>query len=88
MLNTFLEAEFKPTGLDYQVISALSRASRKVRLFKMLLTLTIFPENGASIELHRKCGFRVVGLHEKLGQMEGIWRDVVLMERRSKIVGV
>ena len=42
MLNSFLEAEFKPTGLDYQVISALGRASRKVRLFKMLLTLTLF----------------------------------------------
>ena len=43
----------------------------------------IFPENAASIELHRRCGFRVVGTRERLGQHHGVWRDVVLMERRS-----
>ena len=43
----------------------------------------IFPENVASIELHKRCGFRVVGVRERLGQQDGVWRDVVLMERRS-----
>jgi L-amino acid N-acyltransferase YncA len=43
----------------------------------------IFPENEASIELHRRCGFRVVGIRERLGRHHGAWRDVVLMERRS-----
>ena len=43
----------------------------------------IFPENVASIELHKGCGFRVVGVRERLGQLDGVWRDVVLMERRS-----
>jgi L-amino acid N-acyltransferase YncA len=43
----------------------------------------IFPENEASIELHRRCGFRVVGVRERLGRHRGHWRDVVLMERRS-----
>jgi L-amino acid N-acyltransferase YncA len=43
----------------------------------------IFPENEASIELHRRCGFRVVGVRERIGQQHGVWRDVVLMERRS-----
>src|SRR5262245_19991760 len=43
----------------------------------------IFPENVASIELHKRCGFRVVGVRERLGQQHGVWRDVVLMERRS-----
>jgi|SRR5579872_870464 len=43
----------------------------------------IFPENVASIALHEACGFRVVGVRERLGQLEGRWRDVVLMERRS-----
>ena len=43
----------------------------------------IFPENVASIELHRRCGFRVVGTRERLGQLNGMWRDVVLMERRK-----
>ena len=43
----------------------------------------IFPENVSSISLHRACGFRVVGVRERLGRMNGTWRDVVLMERRS-----
>jgi len=52
----------------------------------------IFPENEASLHLHFKHGFRVVGLREKLGRMElgdfaGKWRDVMFLERRSKVVG-
>jgi L-amino acid N-acyltransferase YncA len=43
----------------------------------------IFPENVASVELHRRCGFRVVGTRERLGQLNGAWRDVLLMERRK-----
>jgi phosphinothricin acetyltransferase len=48
----------------------------------------IFPENEASIRLHKRAGFRVVGVRERLGQMNGRWRDVVLMERRSSVIGV
>ena len=44
----------------------------------------IFPENLASLQLHLSCGFRVVGVRERLGQLDGTWRDVVLLERRSK----
>lgn len=47
------------------------------------LKAVIFPENRASIKLHEKCGFRVVGIHEKMGRMDGIWRDNVVLERRS-----
>jgi L-amino acid N-acyltransferase YncA len=43
----------------------------------------IFPENEASIALHERCGFRVVGVRERIGQHNGVWRDVVFMERRS-----
>ncbi len=43
----------------------------------------IFPENAASLHLHRSCGFRVVGIRERLGLHHGRWRDVVLVERRS-----
>ena len=46
----------------------------------------IFPENQSSIRLHERAGFRIVGLREKLGRMDGRWRDVVLMERRSENV--
>ena len=54
----------------------------------------IFPENEASVTLHVRAGFRVVGRRERLGKMPpigpraGEWRDVLLLERRSKITGV
>jgi phosphinothricin acetyltransferase len=43
----------------------------------------VFPENEASVVLHASCGFRAVGVHEALGQRDGVWRDVMLLERRS-----
>jgi len=42
-----------------------------------------FPENLASIALHHKCGFRTIGYRERIGQLSGVWRDTVLLERRS-----
>lgn len=44
----------------------------------------IFPENVASLELHSRCGFRVVGTRERIAQLDGVWRDTVLMERRPQ----
>jgi L-amino acid N-acyltransferase YncA len=44
----------------------------------------IFPENLASLRLHLSCGFRVVGVRERIGRLDGTWRDVVFLERRSK----
>jgi L-amino acid N-acyltransferase YncA len=46
----------------------------------------IFPENRASVALHLACGFRVVGVRERLGELDGVWRDVLLLERRSASV--
>jgi L-amino acid N-acyltransferase YncA len=45
---------------------------------------SIFPENVASIEVHGRCGFRVVGTRERIAQLDGVWRDTVLMERRTQ----
>ncbi len=47
----------------------------------------IFPENVASVALHQRCGFRTVGTRERLGELNGRWRDVLLLERRSSTVG-
>jgi len=46
----------------------------------------IFPENAASLALHRAAGFRVVGIRERIGQHHGRWRDVLLIERRSPVI--
>jgi L-amino acid N-acyltransferase YncA len=47
----------------------------------------IFPENAASLALHQVVGFRTIGIRERVGQQHGRWRDVVLLERRSPVVG-
>jgi phosphinothricin acetyltransferase len=46
----------------------------------------VFPENSASLALHERAGFRVVGVRERIGRQQGRWRDVVLLERRSPAV--
>jgi L-amino acid N-acyltransferase YncA len=47
---------------------------------------SIFPENGASLKLHHRVGFRVVGVRKAIAKRDGLWRDTVLLERRSEVV--
>ena len=47
---------------------------------------SIFPENRASLALHERCGFRVVGTRERVAKRDGIWRDTVFLERRSEVI--
>jgi len=51
------------------------------------LQASIFPENVASISLHKTCGFREVGRRELIAKLNGVWRTTVLLERRSQITG-
>jgi phosphinothricin acetyltransferase len=46
----------------------------------------VFPENTASLALHRRCGFRDIGVRERIGKHNGVWRDVILIERRSPVI--
>jgi len=48
----------------------------------------IFRENEASIQMHKKLGFREIGYREKIGKKDGVWYDNVILERRSKIIGI
>lgn len=74
-------------GVGRALLGALVQASEEAGLWT--LHAGIFPENDASLALHRKEGFRVVGVWERLGRFhDGRWRDVVLLERRSPRVGI
>jgi phosphinothricin acetyltransferase len=68
-----------------QLLARLVVDSEKAGIWT--LQAGIFPENVPSIALHERVGFRVVGKRERLGQMNGRWRDVILMERRSTVTG-
>ncbi|NOZ43087.1 MAG: N-acetyltransferase [Alphaproteobacteria bacterium] len=71
-------------GAGNLLLAALVEATEKAGYWT--LHARIFPENNASIALHKSHGFRLVGTLERPGQLNGIWRDVVLMERRSKVI--
>jgi L-amino acid N-acyltransferase YncA/uncharacterized protein (DUF952 family) len=85
-VSVYVAASARGTGIGRPLLEALVAASERRGLWT--LQAGIFPENVASLTLHERCGFRVVGRREKLGQMRGRWRDVLLLERRSASVGV
>lgn len=84
-VSIYISDHAKGRGIGKALLKRLIEASEKVGIWT--LQGGIFPENKASIAVHKACGFRIVGVRERVGQMDGVWRDVILMERRSKIVG-
>jgi L-amino acid N-acyltransferase YncA len=85
-VSIYVDPAHTRRGVGRTLLMALLDASERAGLW--LLRAGIFPENDASIALHESCGFRLVGTHERIGQMpDGRWRDVVLYERRSRVVG-
>ena len=52
------------------------------------LLSVIHPENNISMRLHERCGFRLIGYRERIAQLNGVWKTTVMMERRSKTVGI
>ena len=84
-VSVYVEAAARGRGLGRLLLSELVRASEEAGIWT--LQAGVFPENAASIALHQRCGFRIVGVREKLGRLAGVWRDVTLLERRSPRVG-
>jgi L-amino acid N-acyltransferase YncA len=85
-VSIYVAAHARGRGIGLALLSALVEASERANIWT--LQAGIFPENAASLDLFRNAGFRVLGKRERLGQMDGRWRDVILMERRSQIAGV
>ena len=69
-------------GVGRALLNELVRLAEEAEIWT--IETGIFPENLASLHLHLSCGFRVVGIRERLGRLDGTWRDVVFLERRSK----
>jgi phosphinothricin acetyltransferase len=84
--SIYISESARGQGVGFKLLSALIEESEQAGLWT--IQTGIFPENKVSLHLHERCGFRVLGVREKIGQMDGVWRDVVLMERRSRVVGV
>lgn len=85
-VSIYVGLKARGQGVGTALMSRLVEESERLGLWT--LQAGIFPENVASLGLHKRHGFREVGRRERLGQMNGIWRDVVLLERRSAVVGL
>jgi L-amino acid N-acyltransferase YncA len=82
--SVYVASAVRGTGVGRALLTELVRLADEAGIWT--IQAGCFPENTASIRLHEACGFRVVGRRERIGQREGVWRDVVLLERRSPSV--
>ena len=85
-VSVYIDTAHRGKGIGKALLQALITESEKNGLWT--LQAGIFPENTASIQLHEKCGFRLLATREKIGQHNSVWRDTILLERRSKQVGI
>ena len=85
-VSVYVAEKFRGQKIGNALLQELIKQSEANNIWT--LQAGIFPENKSSIKIHEANGFRIVGLREKIGQMNGVWRDTVLMERRSNVVGV
>ncbi len=84
-VSIYVHSEWQGKGVGSRLMEKLIAESETAGIWT--LQAGIFPENMSSIKLHEKFGFRIVGVRERIGKMEGVWRNVVLMERRSRVAG-
>ncbi|MDD2611641.1 MAG: N-acetyltransferase family protein [Bacteroidales bacterium] len=85
-VSIYIDTDFRGKGIGDRLITELIKESESTGIWT--LQAGVFPENTGSIRLHEKHGFRIIGKKERIGKMDDTWRDVLQLERRSKIVGI
>lgn len=86
-VSLYIGESYKGQGIGNALLMELVKKSEENGIWT--LYASIIRENHASIAMHKKCGFREIGIREKIAKMgNGVWHDVVLVERRSKRIGI
>jgi len=85
-VSVYIAEGSRSKGIGKKLLSELVKLSEKNNLWT--LESRIFIENLASIKIHEENGFRIIGSRERIGQLNGVWRDTLLLERRSVKVGI
>jgi len=83
--SVYVAEKARGCGVGGALMKALVASADAAGLWT--IQTSIFPENGASVALHERVGFRVVGRRERIAKLNGTWRDTILLERRSPSVG-
>ena len=84
--SIYVDAAARGRGIGKLLLGELARQSEAAGIWT--LQSSVFPENAASIAVHLACGFRILGRRKRVAMLHGVWRDTVIMERRSNVVGV
>jgi len=84
-VSVYVAVKHRNAGVGRALLDALIAESEKKGIW--MLQAAVFPENAATIALHLRCGFREVGRRERIGKLNGEWRDTILLERRSALIG-
>jgi phosphinothricin acetyltransferase len=84
-VSVYVDASCHGAGVGRQLLEELVRQSEQAGIWT--LQGATFPENEASLRLQRGCGFRIVGRRDRIAQQHGVWRDTIITERRSSLVG-
>lgn len=85
-VSVYLDKGYRGRGIGRALLNALIASSEECGIWT--LQAGILADNVSSLALHRSCGFREVGRRERIGKLHNTWRDVVLFELRSKLVGI
>jgi len=85
-VSVYVARNRRGSGVGRALLEALIAESERRGIWT--LQAAVFSENSATIGLHRRCGFREVGRRERIGKLDGAWRDTILLERRSALVEV
>lgn len=85
-VSVYVAADHRGAGIGSRLLDALVEASEAAGVWT--LQASVFPENEATLRLHHRREFRTVGHRERIGKLDGRWRDTVLLERRSRSAGV
>jgi len=81
--SVYVAEEARGRGIGSALLQALVESAEAAGVWT--IQSSIFPENEASVRLHERAGFRVVGRRERIARLDGVWRDTVLIERRSRV---
>lgn len=84
-VSVYIGESARGAGVGRLLLEALVDRSEQAGYWT--LNAGVFPENEVSLRLHQTCGFRVIGVRERLAEKDGVWRDAVWLERRSQVVG-
>jgi phosphinothricin acetyltransferase len=84
-VSVYVRSSQRGRGIGLGLLEAAIAESERQGIWTLFGST--FPENEASLRLQAHCGFRIIGRRERIAQLRGVWRDTVLTERRSRIVG-